>query len=176
MDRRHPCVVNVEEVPSMDLGQMFGVSPERMGGYGAKVRRLGAAAGAKQIGCSLYEVEPGKAAYPRHWHLANEEAVIVIAGAGTLHVGDAKIEVRAGDYVAMPTGAENAHFLENTGKETLRYYCLSTMNDPEIAGYPDSKKIGFLSRKDGKMLRGLYREEETRDYFDRDPRAGKPPT
>lgn len=37
-------------------------------------RRLAAAAGGEKLGCSLWELPPGKAAFPLHAHLANEEA------------------------------------------------------------------------------------------------------
>ena len=53
-------------------------------GHGKKFeslrRRLGVAAGGEKLGCSLYELPPGKAAFPFHAHLAN--------------VGDARPEQR----------------------------------------------------------------------------------
>lgn len=36
------------------------------------------------MGGSLYEVEPCRAASPRHYHLANEEAIYALEGVGTL--------------------------------------------------------------------------------------------
>lgn len=170
MAGRHPQVVNLDEVAALDGAKVFGRSEEEMGGFGGKMRRLGAAAGGKGIGCSFYEIDPGKTAFPFHWHLANEEAIIVISGTGTLRLGAAEVPLRAGDYVALPVGLDHAHQVTNTGKEVLRYYCLSTLIDPEVCGYPDSKKIGTLSMKG--PLRYVFREEDTRDYYDREPRAG----
>jgi uncharacterized cupin superfamily protein len=171
MQKRHPQVVNIDEVEPMPLAKMFNKTDEQMGSYGALARRVGATAGAKDLGCTLYEVEPGRMAFPLHWHLANEEAIIVLAGVGTLRIGAEQVPVRAGDYIALPTGTEHAHQLKNTGTSTLRYYCLSTKRDPEVAGYPESKKIGVLSMAGNRRF--VFREEDTRDYLERDPNAGK---
>jgi uncharacterized cupin superfamily protein len=170
MAGRHPQVVNVDEVPALEGAKVFGRSAEEMGGFGGRMRRLGAAAGGKGIGCSFYEIDPGKTAFPFHWHLANEEALLVVSGTGTLRLGGEEIAIRAGDYVALLVGLDHAHQLTNTGNDVLRYYCLSTMNDPEVCGYPDSKKIGTLSMKGA--MRFVFREEDTRDYYDREPKYG----
>ncbi len=42
--------------------------------------KLGARAGSERLGASLYELDPGKAAFPLHYHLGNEELLIVISG------------------------------------------------------------------------------------------------
>ena len=171
MERRHPLVVNTDEVPAMDAAKVFNRTPEEMGAFGGRMRRLGAAVGAKMIGCSMYEIDPGKIAFPFHFHLANEESILVVSGTGTLRMGKDEVAVRAGDYVALPVGPDHAHQLKNTGSEVLRYYCFSTMNDPEVCGYPDSKKIGALSMK--APMRAVFREENQSDYYDREPLYGK---
>lgn len=53
-----------------------------------KLRRkqLGNAAGGEQLGCSLYEMPPGQESWPYHYHTANEEAMYVLAGRGTLRL------------------------------------------------------------------------------------------
>ncbi len=164
MERRHPNVVNADEIEAQ--------SGPTKGRYRSRTRRLGQAAGAQQIGCSLYEVAPGSMAFPFHWHGANEEAIIVLSGTGKARIGDAEVPIRAGDFLAFPAGQGHAHQLEATGTEPLRYYCLSTQKDPEVCGYPDSKKIAMYSRTGGKPFRVLLLEEDgQRDYFDRDPHA-----
>ena len=47
---------------------------------GARGPRLGPAAGARDLGCSLYEIDPGGQAVPYHAHHANEELLIVLDG------------------------------------------------------------------------------------------------
>jgi len=165
MERRHPSVVNVDEVHPTEADQP--------GAFGSTMRFMGQAAGSKQLGCRYYEVAPGKIAFPFHWHAGNEEALIVLSGTGTLRLGDAELPVRAGDYVALPVGPAHAHQLRNTGTEPLRYYGLSTLKYPEVVLYPDSKKVGLMAFIDGQVYRKVYREEDTCDYFDREPLAEK---
>lgn len=115
--------------------------------FGHRRKRLAGAAGGRKVGCSLYEVEPGRAALPRHYHLANEEAIYVLEGSGTLRLGreGEEVEVSRGDYVALPTGADGAHQLVNTGDSVLRYLCLSTVVEPDVLVYPDSGKVGVYA-------------------------------
>ena len=70
-------------------------------------------AGGEKLGCSLYEVPPGRRAWPYHYHLANEEAIYVLEGSGTLRIGGEEIRVSQGDYVALPASAQAAHQLVN---------------------------------------------------------------
>ena len=107
-------------------------------------KRLAAETGAKDIGCSLYRVPPGVNPWPRHYHLANEEAIYVLAGQGTIWLGAEHHALRAGDYVALPAGNEHAHQILNEGDADLLFLCLSTMSHPDICIYPDSEKAGIF--------------------------------
>lgn len=131
--------------------------------FGMKMKRLGA--GGKQLGCTLYEVAPGKRAFPYHYHLANEEALYILHGAGTLRLCGAEHPVSAGDYVSLPTGEAGAHQLINTGTEPLRYLCVSTKLDPDIAVYPDSGKLGTLSAIAG-GVRKIFRMRDEAPYWE----------
>lgn len=132
--RRHPQVVNIDEVESRTLEQ--GTK------FGATLRTLGLMTSAQAIGCTLYEVPEGRAAFPFHYHCANEESLFVLEGEGTLRIGKETVGVRAGDYVTFPIGPDFAHQLRNTGTGILRYLCFSTRSTAEVVGYPDSKKVG----------------------------------
>lgn len=119
-------------------------------------RRLGLAAGGDQLGCSMMELDPGKTAWPFHYHRANEEALYVLAGEAMLRLGSERLRVRAGDYVALPTGPDDAHQLTNTGSEIVRYLVISTMTTPDVCVYPDAGKVGVvgaLTDDDGAMRR-----------------------
>ncbi|MEM7152912.1 MAG: cupin domain-containing protein [Myxococcota bacterium] len=117
-------------------------SEERGELFARRRRRLADSTEAQNLGCSMIELDPGKTAFPFHYHLANEEALYVLAGEGTLRLGAERVRVRTGDYIAFPPGPEHAHQLTNTGSEVLRYLVVSTMARPEIAVYPDSGKVG----------------------------------
>lgn len=137
MSQRHPNVTHIDEV-ALNEGMTHGAR------FASRSRRIGAAVGAKKLGCSLYELAPGKRAFPRHAHLVNEESIFVLEGEGTLRIGDDEVAVRAGDYASFPPGVATAHQLINTSSGTLRYLCFSTMESPEIVQYPDSKKTGVV--------------------------------
>lgn len=107
-------------------------------------KQLGAAAGGEDLGCSLYELEPGESAWPYHYHAANEEALYVLAGTGVLRADDESYMLEAGDYVAFPTGESGGHAVANDGAETLRYLVISTMREPEVVRYPEGKGVGVM--------------------------------
>lgn len=98
-----------------------------------------------KLGLSLYRLEPGKRAFPAHYHMANDEAILVLDGCGTLRIGDREVPLRQGDYVHLPAGATAAHQVINDSERPLDYLCMSSMIDPEILVYPDSEKIGVVA-------------------------------
>ncbi len=131
-------------------------------------RRLGAAAGGEKLGCSLYELPPGKAAFPLHAHLSNEEAVYLLEGEGVLRLGDAEHPIRAGDYMAFRAGGD-AHQIVNRSGAPLRFLALSTMSYPEVARYPESQKVGVIAgppRPDRRHILGVYRLSSAVDYWE----------
>jgi uncharacterized cupin superfamily protein len=162
--KTHPNVAAEGEVAWVEL------SHGRRFRYRRKI--LGEAAGGAKLGCSLYEIPPGAAAYPLHYHTANEEAIYVLAGAGTLNLGDARIPLRAGDYVAIPVGAAHAHKLVNTSGAPLRYLCFSTMNEVEVCGYPDSDKIGIaIGPRNKRIVGAAFKRTSSVDYYADEPDA-----
>lgn len=141
---------------------------ERSHGEAFASRRacLGEAAGGEDLGCSLYEVPPGRSHCPFHYHGANEEALYVLEGAGTLRSTAGDADLSEGDYVAFPAGEDGAHRVVNSSEETLRYLCFSTMREPEVVIYPDSEKVGVywgeLPGSPGK----LFPADADVDYWD----------
>jgi uncharacterized cupin superfamily protein len=140
--------------------------------YGFRRKQLGAAAGAEMLGCSLYEVPPGRTAWPYHFHLANEEAIYVLEGSGTLRIGGEEVGISKGDYVALPIGEKQAHQLINSSEKTLRYLCFSTMEEPDVTVYPDSKKVGIFAGsapggpKEKRTLQRYLRADAEVDYYE----------
>lgn len=159
---RHPNVVNVS-----DLEPRSGEKGTR---FAYHARHLGHATGGRGIGCSWYEVPPGKTAYPYHFHTANEESVYVLEGTGIMRIGAEEVPVGPGDYITFPIGPDHAHQLVNSGEAPLRYLCFSTLIPVEVVGYPDSKKIGAMAWKSdnsGPALRILVKEDSAvSDYYD----------
>lgn len=127
-------IVNLDDVPLEDYshGEKFAV---RDGGIGPLV-------GARQLGCSLLVVPPGKRAYPLHCHHVNEEMFVVLEGSGIVRIGAEEYPIRKGDVISTPAGGrETAHQIVNTSDQELRYLALSTMIPTEVVQYPDSSKV-----------------------------------
>ena len=155
----HPNVVNARELPweSESGGE----------GFGHRRKRLGAAAGREKLGCSLYEVPPGRRAFP--YHLANEEAIYVLSGKGTLRIGDEEVALSPDDYVARHGREERAHQVINDSDGPLRYLCFSTMIEPDVAVYPDSGKVGVFA---GSAPGGPKEERTLKKFLRADAEAG----
>jgi len=128
-------IINVADAPVYR-----GESGERFEFHMASLAR---AVGGRAIGANVTTVKPGKAGFPLHHHHANEEHFFILSGTGVLRMGDETYPVRPQDYiVTLPGGPETAHQLVNAGDEDLVYLAISTMQYPEVAGYPESGKTG----------------------------------
>lgn len=155
-----------------NLSEIEPLGREKGSRFGFSAKRLAAEAGAKGIGCTWYEQQPGRTAFPHHFHCNNEEGLFVLEGRGTVYIGEDKVDVGPGDYVALPVGPEHAHHVENTGDEPLRYLCLSTQHPVEVVGYPDSGKVGALamaptaSWPDPGWVRGFFKQDSQVDYYE----------
>jgi uncharacterized cupin superfamily protein len=161
--REHPNVVNEQD---LEWGE------QSHGKFGYRRKQLGSAAGGEKLGCSLYEVPSERRAWPYHYHLANEEAIYVLQGSGTLRLGEQRITLSRGDYVALPAGESGAHQVINTSDEPLRYLCFSTMIEPDAMVYPDSNKIGLFAGaapggpKEKRTLSKFLRSDAEVDYYE----------
>ena len=132
---------------------------------------LGLEAGSRKLGCSLYELMPGKQSFPYHYHHGNEEAIYMLEGEGVLRLPSGNVPVKAGDYIALPIGEASAHQVLNMSGAPLRYLCVSTMSEPDISVYPDTGKVGFFAgaapggRNELRTLEGFVRLDACVDYW-----------
>jgi len=161
--RRHPQVVNVDEVEGLSRPK---------GRFGVTMKRLGTPTGAKAIGFNWMELQPGKTSFPCHFHTGIEEGLFILSGSGLLRIGKEQVALRAGDFAALPPGPDFAHALTNTGAEPLRYLSFSNQNTTDICVYPDSNKIGFVGLPDpsvwpkGTWLYRLIKDQPSVDYYE----------
>ena len=136
-------------------------------GFRALRARIGQQLGTERLGISLWELPPGEAAYPYHWHLVEEELVIVLDGTPSLRTPKGWRDVPEGEVLSFLTGEDGAHQFVNRTEQTVRLLAISTHGDPEIAIYPDSGKLGASERRPrGGGLRKSFRLEDAVDYWD----------
>ena len=100
-----------------------------------RASRVAARAGARQLGATLYEIEPGGRISPVHIHYANEELLVVLAGRPQLLLPDNARTLEPGAVVAFRAGLEGAHAVANTddATEPARVMIISTMRYPDVA-------------------------------------------
>jgi uncharacterized cupin superfamily protein len=141
--------------------------PREHAGFRALRARVGRQAGSERLGLSLWEVAPGEAAYPYHFHYAEEELVIVLRGRPSLRTSSGWRELAEGEVVAFLRGEGGGHQLVNRTTETVRFLALSTSGEPDIVSYPDSGKLGaFERRPQGEGFRAMFRAGDAVDYYD----------
>jgi uncharacterized cupin superfamily protein len=140
---------------------------ERPPGFGAKRARIGYELGSELVGASLWEVPPGEAAYPYHFHYSDEELVVVLSGRPTLRTPEGERELEDGEVLRFGLGEEGAHQILNRSGEAVTFLAISSHGRPDIVVYPDSDKIGVGERLPrGGGLRGFFRRSDGVDYFD----------
>lgn len=131
--------------------------------------RLARRLGASRLGASVFELPPGEKSFPYHFHHANEELLLVLAGEVVLRTPDGRRALGPGDAEVFTVGAAGAHQLINESGEPARYVMFSTMIEPEIAEYPDSGNIGVFAGRapgaDGEATLWRYLDGKAeRDY------------
>jgi uncharacterized cupin superfamily protein len=134
-------------------------------GYGWRHAQVGKLLGAKALGLSVYELEPGQKTFPYHYHLFREEWLLVLSGRPTLRSADGEQELQPGDVAVFQVGPEGVHQLRNDGEEPARIVLFSNQPEGDAAVYPDSEKVGVMT----KQARILVRAEPQLDYWDEEP-------
>ena len=164
----HP-ILNLDAVELIDLAERSRQRGSDMptARYGGRIGPIAPHIGARRLGYNLTVLDPGKAAFPKHSHRANEEMFFVLEGDGELLLGDAVHPVRAGDVIACPPGGpDTAHQLRNTGDAPLKFLAVSTLEFPEICEYPDSGKLNAITGMGPDDFRHIARHGEGLDYWD----------
>ena len=141
--------------------------PREHPGFQCLRARLSRQAGSELLGLSLWELPPGEAAYPYHYHLTEEELVLVLDGRPSLRTPDGWRELSEGEIVPFLRGERGGHQLVNRTREAVRFLAFSTSGEPDIVIYPDSNKLGAFERLPrGQGLRAMFRLSDTVDYHD----------
>jgi uncharacterized cupin superfamily protein len=140
---------------------------ERPAGFRSRRARIGYELGSELIGCSLWELPAGEAAYPYHFHYADEELVIVLTGRPTLRTPEGVRELEPGEALRFGLGEEGAHQIINRSEESVTFLAVSSHGRPDVIVYPDSDKIGVGERLPrGGGLRAFFKRDDGVGYFD----------
>lgn len=99
--------------------------------------RLGQAGGLTQFGVNIVSLEPGAKSSLRHWHLNEDEFVMILSGECTMVEDAGPVVMRPGECAAFPAGVPNGHqFINHTDAEA-RFLVIGTKAPVETATYSD---------------------------------------
>ena len=130
--------------------------------YESRNARLSPGTAARKLAAGVDTLPPGKRSCPYHFHHAEEEMFIVLAGQGTLRVAGQMLPITAGDVVFIPPGPDYPHHILNTSDAPLTYISIGTNEPIDICEYPDSGKY-LVGAQDFHTIR---RKGGDVDYWD----------
>lgn len=99
--------------------------------------RLGEAAGLTQFGVNLVRLEPGAMSSLRHWHLAEDEFVMVLSGECVMVQDEGETPMRPGDCAGFPAGSTNGHHFLNRSDQLATFLVVGAKAPREVATYSD---------------------------------------
>ena len=125
---------------------------------GRSSQALGVAGGLSQYGVNLVRLDPGAMSSLRHYHMAQDEFVMVTEGTCTLIDDQGEHTMQAGDCATFPAGEANGHHLVNK-TEKPAVFLVGTRTETETGYYSDlDMKVSVdaagytFTRKDGSPL------------------------
>jgi uncharacterized cupin superfamily protein len=118
--------------------------------------RLGDAGGLTQFGVNLVTLQPGALSSLRHWHLNEDEFVMVTEGECTLVQDAGETVMRAGDCAAFPAGDPDGHHFINRTDTIARFLVVGSKAPREVATYSD---IDLRVEMENGHARFTYKDE-----------------
>lgn len=107
--------LKLEDIPQTNA---TGYPPEHAGVVaGRHYRRLAPASGLTDFGASHVVLTPGAWSSQRHWHVDEDELVVMLKGEAVLVENGGRHIMRPGDIAAFPKGRDNGHVLINESED-----------------------------------------------------------
>jgi uncharacterized cupin superfamily protein len=129
---------------------------------GRTSQRLGEAGGLTQFGVNMVILAPGAKSSMRHWHLHEDEFVMVTMGACTLLQDAGPVVMGVGDCAAFPAGVPDGHCFVNHTDTEARFLVVGTRAPHEVATYSDVDLMVELTP--GEKGRAHFTHKDGRAY------------
>ena len=120
---------------------------------------LSAPGGLTQFGANLVTLAPGALSSLRHWHVKQDEFLVVTQGVCTLIDDHGETELHPGDCAAFPAGDANGHHLVNKSDSDASFVVVGTHTPTEVGYYSDEDMMVTVedgtysfTKKDGSAL------------------------
>lgn len=78
--------------------------------FGRDIWQLSSQTGGDRIGMAVEELPPGKQACPAHYHMDEEEHVLILEGELTLFLGAARYTMRKDDHAKFYDNSKNFEY------------------------------------------------------------------
>lgn len=127
--------INLESVPAR-TGSGY-PAPYDAQVAGRSVQRLGDAGGLSQFGANLVRLAPGSMSSLRHWHVRQDEFMMMTEGELVLVEDNGETVLHPGDCCAFPAGVENGHHLVNRSDSEAAFLVIGTRTERETGWYTD---------------------------------------
>jgi uncharacterized cupin superfamily protein len=135
-------------------------------GYRGGAALISRALGSREISLKLFELPAGEALCPYHYEYV-EEWLLLLSGELDLRSPAGTERLPSGAVVCFPAGPEGAHQVRTPvhAEAAARFVMFSSKQEPSVAVYPDSDKIGVCvpGGKDNVML---HRASGNVPYYD----------
>jgi uncharacterized cupin superfamily protein len=123
--------------------------------------RLGEAGGLTQFGVNLVTLQAGALSSLRHWHLAEDEFVMITSGECVLLQDAGETLMRAGDCAAFPANSPDGHQFINRTDQPVSFLVVGSKAKCEVVTYSDVDLVltteagqASFSYKDGSPFAG----------------------
>ncbi len=151
--------INISSLPT-NSGSSY-PKPYDQGFEKRHTTRLGDVSGITQFGANLVRLEPGGKSSLRHWHVQQDEFLVVTDGELTLVDDNGDTLLVAGDCAAFPKNDGNGHCIENKSDADGAFVVVGTRTPTETAWYSDiDMKVAVengeftFTRQDGSPIEG----------------------
>ena len=128
---------------------------------GRSSQRLAPAGGLTQFGVNIVYLAPGAKSSIRHWHVEQDEFIMVTQGALVLDEDGAETTLYIGDCATFPAGDPVGHCLHNRSAEPAAILVVGTNTPTETAYYTDRDMMVrvadgqfHFTRVDGRSIGG----------------------
>jgi uncharacterized cupin superfamily protein len=92
-------------------------------------RKVGEVGGLTELGARHVVLEPGAWSSQRHWHVGEDELLVMLTGRAVLVEDDGETGLAPGDVAIWPKGIRNGHHLINRSAEPCSFICVSAGKD-----------------------------------------------
>ncbi|WP_299144517.1 cupin domain-containing protein [uncultured Tateyamaria sp.] len=97
--------------------------------------------GLSQFGAFIEELPPGSRSSFAHWHMTEDEMVVILSGSVTLTENGSETVLRPGDAACWRAGDPVAHTMHNHSDAPVRYMVIGTRAADDTVTYPDHDRV-----------------------------------